>query len=216
MSPESTPRRSAFPKPVIGLAGGIGSGKSWVGRQLQDLGCGIVDSDTAAHAVLRLPEVKDQLVRWWGKQVLDAAGEPDHSAIAAETFGKAENLRRLNALVHPRVAALRDRQMADFLADPRIKAVVWDTPLLFEAGLDRDCDAVIFVKTPYDKRLQRVRQTRGWSAEDLVKREKMQIPLDKKEHLADYIVDNSGDALACLHQIRDVFSQILARKVTPA
>jgi dephospho-CoA kinase len=96
--------------------------------------------------------------------------------------------------------------------DPRARAVVWDTPLLYEVGLDRECDAVIFVNTLFDKRLERVSKSRGWTREELEKREKSQFSLDKKRYLADYVLDNGGDPEATRRQLHEIFSQILSRK----
>jgi dephospho-CoA kinase len=203
-------RHSGYPKPVIGIAGGIGSGKSVVARALADLGCGLVDADAAAHEVLQEPGVRAALRAWWGDAAFEQDGTVSRRKIAQIVFGQADELTRLNALVHPRVAARRAAAMAQFMADEDVVAVAWDIPLLFEVGLDRQCDAVIFVKVPYDKRLERVRQTRGWTDQELARREKSQIALDKKENLSDYIVDNGGDVTVAQAQVRQVFSLILA------
>jgi dephospho-CoA kinase len=197
-------------KPVIGITGGIGAGKSTVGRLFGREGCAVIDADALSHDVIQTEEVKAQLRDWLGPGVFAADGTVDRRAVAREVFGDAGRVRRLNGLIHPRVGARRDALMGGYLADPAVRAVVWDTPLLREAGLDRDCDAVVHIDAPFELRLARVRGKRGWTAEELSRREKLQFPLDKKAELADYCIDNSGDEASSLRQIQRVLSHLLA------
>jgi dephospho-CoA kinase len=94
--------------------------------------------------------------------------------------------------------------------DPQVPAIIWDTPLLFETGLYRQCDAIVFVEAPLPQRLQRVRQTRGWTQQELTRRENSQWPLDKKREISDYIVDNTADAEFVRSQLRDVLFRIIS------
>ncbi|HUO10999.1 MAG TPA: dephospho-CoA kinase [Phycisphaerae bacterium] len=197
-------------KPVIGLLGGIGSGKSCIARQFASLGCAVIDSDAVAHEVLQTADVKEILRKWLGPAVFREDGSVSRGAVAARIFNNPESTARLNGIIHPRVAQNRAKAMAQFLADPAVIAIVWDTPLLLEAGLDQECDAVVFVKAPIEQRLSRIIATRGWSAEELDRREKLQIPLDKKADIADYCIDNSGDETSSHRQVQRVLSQILA------
>lgn len=205
-------RRSGFVVPVIGVVGGIGSGKSLVSQAFADLGCGLIDSDQVAHKVLEHPAVIAQLVQWWGSDILNAQGQIERKKIARQVFGRPEEIAKLNALVHPKVDQHRRAQMENWASAGNIKAVIWDTPLLFEVGLDALCDYVVFVKVPWNIRLQRVSAARGWSEQELAKREKSQISLDKKEELSDYSVDNSGEVSNTLRQVHAIFSQILDLK----
>jgi len=95
--------------------------------------------------------------------------------------------------------------------DPQVVAYVWDTPLLFEAGLATQCDAVVFVDAPIEQRVRRVRETRGWDEAELLRRQKSQWPLDKKRRISDYVVTNTADADYARGQVREVLSRILAR-----
>jgi dephospho-CoA kinase len=92
--------------------------------------------------------------------------------------------------------------------DDSVKAFVWDTPLLVESGLHTRCDAVVFVETPLPIRIARVKG-RGWSEDELARREKSQLPLDKKRALAQYVVSNAAEADTARSQVRQVFSRIL-------
>ncbi len=177
-------------KPIIGLAGGIGSGKTEVARILDGLGCVVADADAIARQALREPEVRDTLVGWWGDDVLGADGEIDRAAVASIAFGDPHERRRLEALVHPRVAA-RSRELFD-AAPPEAPALVIDAPLLFETGLDSECDAVVFVDADEAIRRERVVGSRGWEAAEIARREESQLPLDQKRARADYILRNNG------------------------
>jgi dephospho-CoA kinase len=204
-------------KPIIGIAGGIGSGKSYVARLFGGLGCLVVHSDDQVREAYRDERVKRALRQWWGDHVFDAAGEVDRRAIAARVFNDPAERLRLEQLLHPMVAEQRDRLMAAAADDPQVLAYVWDTPLLFETGLNRECDAIVFVDAPFETRLARVRRTRGWDAAELSRREKLQTPLDTKREMSDYVIRNAADAGGpsgldrdgLRGQVRDVLSQIL-------
>jgi dephospho-CoA kinase len=198
------------PKPVIGLTGGIGSGKSFIAQLFQSQGCAVIDSDRLSHDILQSPAVKAEIRAWLGPAPFNADGSVNRKSLAGLVFQNVEKTSRLNSLIHPRVAQAREALMENYLADPGILAVIWDSPLLIEAGLNRDCDMVIFVKVPSDIRLERISGSRGWSAEELAKREKLQIPLDNKAQLADYCLDNSGDEASSLRQVQRVLSQLSA------
>ena len=198
-----------YPKPVIGLVGGIGSGKSAVADDFESLGCLVIRSDRIAHEVLEQPAVKAALRQWWGDEILAADGRVDRRAVARRTFNNPVELERLNRLVHPKVDEIRRDLMAAYRQSSAVKAVVWDTPLLVETGLYKQCDAIIFVNTPFEQRLARVQATRGWTADELKIREDRQASLDKKKEISDDVIDNGGDEAARLSQVRRVLSRIL-------
>ena len=177
--------------PVIGLAGGIGSGKSTVASAFARLGCFVIDSDARAKAALDRPEVRAQLVRWWGDAVLAPDGRVDRSKIAAKIFADPEQRRRLEQLVHPIVREDRAAMIREALA-AGARAVIVDAPLLFEAGVDAECDTVVFVDAPREQRLERVGRTRQWDEQELVRREASQLSVEEKHRRCRYIVENSG------------------------
>lgn len=198
-----------YPKPVIGLVGGIGSGKSAVADDFESLGCLVIRSDRIAHEVLEQPAVKAALRQWWGDEILAADGRVDRRAVARRTFNNPVELERLNWLVHPKVDEIRRDLMAAYRQSSAVKAVVWDTPLLVETGLYKQCDAIIFVNAPFEQRLARVQAARGWTADELKIREDRQASLDKKKEISDDVIDNGGDKAARLSQVRRVLSRIL-------
>lgn len=197
-------------KPIIGLAGGIGAGKSTVASLFAELGAAVIDSDRLNHEELNAPEVLGTLRQWWGDGVIGPDGKADRTAIRGIVGQDAGALRRLEGLVHPRIAQRTSELIAGWSSDPGIRAIVWDAPLLFEVGLADRCDCVVFVEAPAAARLARVSVGRGWSVEDLERLEKQQKPLDLKRANADYTVENNSDVSALRRQVAEVFSRILS------
>ncbi len=200
------PNKAATRKPVIGLTGGIGSGKSTVAAAFAQAGCAVINSDELNSAQLATPEVIAELASWWGDKILTETGQLDRRAIASVVFQDPTQRERLESYVHPRIARESDRLMAEFQATPSVRAIVLDSPLLLEAGLDAKCDAVIFVDADDQTRLSRVEQTRGWSEDQWRRREKSQFALDKKRGRADHVLaNNSSD----LDELRSTVDDIL-------
>ncbi len=193
--------------PVIGLCGGIGAGKSAVAGILADLGCVVSDSDRDAREVLADPEVLEVLRGWWGDDVVGTDGRLDRSRIAGRVFGDDSERARLEGLVHPRLHRLREARFRAAAADTR--ALVIDAPLLFEAELDAQCDAVLFIDAPLRRRLDRVVSGRGWDEAELHRREGAQIPLDEKRSRATHVIENHGTAMELEARVRTVLDRIL-------
>jgi dephospho-CoA kinase len=199
---------------VLGIAGGIGSGKSTVARAFAALGWVVVDSDQQAAAALLRDDVRGTLVQWWGSGVLDSSGMIDRKAVGRIVFADAAERKRLEELIHPLIArGRRDAIAAATAAAGRAPdGVVYDAPLLFEAGLDRECDAVVFVDAPRERRLERVRASRGWDEHELAKREASQWPLDRKRAGCRFVVVNDGDARGVDEQVRHVAAILTAER----
>lgn len=195
--------------PIIGVVGGIGSGKSTVAGVFASLGAAVIDSDRLNHEQLAEPEVAAQLRAWWGQRVLDESGRVDRKAVAQIVFNDPSALAALQDLVYPRISQRRDELIRAYRVDPSVRAIVLDTPKLHEAGLDRLCDAVVFVEASRAVRLARVRENRGWGESELDRRENLLDPLDKKRESADYIVVNDSDIGELRHSIERILSTIL-------
>ena len=200
-------------KPIIGLCGGVGSGKSKVASLFARAGCAVINSDELNRAQLATPEVISELVSWWGERILDATGQLDRKQIAAVIFKNTEQRKRLEAYLHPRIARESERLVGEFQADPAARAIVFDSPLLIEAGLDTKCDAIIFVDTDEETRLSRVMQNRGWSEDQWQRREKSQFALDKKRARADHVVANNSSDLDELRSSVDDILQSIERRL---
>lgn len=197
-------------KPIIGIAGGIGSGKSFVAACFGELGCRVIDSDAQVRAAYRDARICDQIREWWGAAAFDEDGQVDRGFLAKRVFSDEPERIRLEKLVHPWVNAARAEAMAQGAKENSVVAFVWDTPLLFETGLVKECDCVVFVDAPDELRAARVKQARGWDDGELKRRENLQWPLYKKRMISDYVVSNTADAAQARDQVREIFPRILA------
>jgi len=197
-------------KPIIGIIGGIGSGKTYVARLFGELGCRVISSDEQVRRAYEREDVRRQLRQWWGEEVFRADGSVDRAAVAKRVFTDAGERARLESLIHPLVRQMRDEEMAASANDAQVLAYVWDTPLIVEADLVGQCDAIVFVDAPLEVRRQRV-AGRGWDEGELMRREKSQAPLDKKRKVAKYIIRNTAGADEDVrNQVRTVLTRVVA------
>jgi dephospho-CoA kinase len=176
---------------VVGLVGSIGAGKSEAARVLAELGCVVIDADKLAKDALRRDDVKAQLRSWWGDDLFDASGSIDRAMLAQRIFADSEQRQRLEALVHPIVHETRAAEIARAKGDGK-PGVVIDAPLLLEAGSERFCDYVLCIDAPREVRVARVVTTRGWSEEELAKREAAQISITEKRERSHATIDNDS------------------------
>ena len=179
---------------VIGLIGGIASGKSAVARELAKLGAVVLDADRTAHEVLNFPHVRSLLVQRWGAEILLPSGEIDRSRLADIVFSVSptskRELRFLEETLHPVIRSEFETALKR-LRNEGEKTVVIDAPLLLEVGWEDLCNSVIFVDSPQNCRLDRARQ-RNWTIEQFSAREASQMPIEEKKRKADHLLSNSG------------------------
>lgn len=209
-APTHAPADSPRGRPVVvGLAGGVGAGKSVVARILGESGCLVLDADAEARALLDQAHIAATLKQWWGDDVLDEQGRPRRDVIASIIFSDEAERRRLEDLIHPEVLDAQRQAIAE-AAEQGLSCVVIDAPLLYEAGADAMCDAVIFVDAPDEQRLDRVRENRGWDAAELHRREKSQQPVEIKRRKAQYVVQNDAGLDHLDEQTRAVLAAIMS------
>jgi dephospho-CoA kinase len=187
---------------ILGLVGGIASGKSLVAECLRDLGAAVLDADKAGHAVLREPGIINALVDRWGKGIFEAAGQISRRAVAKIVFapGNEAERRFLEQVTHPRIEALLKEELEYIRTSPKPPpVVVIDAALLFEAAWDKLCDKILFVDAPRDVRLERA-VARGWSTEQFAAREAAQMPVQEKRERSHIVIRN----VRTLENLRDV------------
>ncbi|MGA2069019.1 MAG: dephospho-CoA kinase [Thermoguttaceae bacterium] len=180
---------------VLGLLGGVASGKSLVAKLLAERGAVALDADRAGHEALRLPHVEAAVRRQFGAGVFGPDGRVDRSRLARIVFdpsaeGKARRLG-LERLTHPEIARRLARQIETQARDAPL--VVLDAALILEAGWDKLCDKLAFVDAPPEVRRARA-AARGWTPEEFAAREAAQESLDFKRRRADVVIDNSAAA----------------------
>ena len=189
---ENADAPNANPKPTLGLTGYPGSGKSAAAAHLAGRGGGVIDADALARAAFEEPDVREQLRALFGDGVFHPDGAPDRAAIGRRVFDDADALKKLEAIVHPRVAQGRAELHLRYADDPAVRFVVEDCPLLIEAGLAKECDRVLFLDTPRDVRLARLATSRGWDDDQLAAREANQADAATRRAAADAVLTNAG------------------------
>jgi dephospho-CoA kinase len=195
--------------PILGIVGGIASGKTALARAFEDLGCARLEADKVGHEMLARRDVLCELVAEFGDGILGGDGRVDRARLAAAAFATEAGTARLNEIVGGELwPELRRRALAAAdHADPATQAVVLDAALLYESGSDELCDAVVFVEAADPERRRRAEATRGWSWDEVRRRESRQFPLSRKRGMADFIVQNNSG----LDHLRDEACRILAR-----
>ena len=193
-------------KPVIGILGGVGSGKSTVAMEFGRLGCAVIHADRIAHQVLQRPDIRDRVFEALGGAFLDAGGRVDRRKVAKAVFADPEKLKALNRIIHPQVLEEVERLVRYYQDQTDVPAVVLDVPLLVEVGWADRCDRRVFVSTDLATRVARATDL---TAEDILARENFQISLDKKAVLADNIIENNSDLSALVRQIATIFSNVM-------
>lgn len=180
-------------KPVLGIVGGIGSGKSLVAAALVARGGYLIDADHLGHEALRQPDIREQIVHRWGKALLDTDGEVQRRDLGKIVFANLADRQALEALVFPWIERRIGEEIKRGQGDPRYAFIILDAAIMLETGWDTACDKILFVEAPRPLRLDRLRRQRGWSEEELARREASQWPLEEKKGRADAVVANQGD-----------------------
>jgi dephospho-CoA kinase len=186
----ANPPAAAKPK-VIGLTGGIASGKSTVAKMFARLGAAVIDADAIAREALLSREVSEKLRKYWGKELFDGK-RPNRARVAQVAFGDPEKLRELTAWVHPPVIREMRAQLDRALTRRRVPLVVVDAPLLIEADLAAWCDLIVFVDAARAVRAGRARSARGWPEQEIRRRESAQASLAEKRRRASARINNNG------------------------
>lgn len=211
----SQQKMSGKRSPILGLTGGIASGKSLVAEAFRSLGALVLSADELAREVVRPEsETLSRLVDQFGREILQADGSLDRKVLAERVFADARAREALNRITHPAIAALAEKRLQE-LAQQGAPLVVYEAPLLFEAGAEKRVDAVLTVRI--DERLQCERLMRRDSLSEAQARARIaaQIPQAEKVSRSDYVLENSGSPEATVEQVRQLFHK-LAASTAPA
>lgn len=193
----------------IGLTGGIGSGKSTVAALLAEHGAVVIDADQIARDLVEPGEpALAALVTEFGPRILQADGSLSRGELARLAFSDPVATERLNAIMHPLIGAESARRMA---AGPSDGVVVYDMPLLVEAGQRDLVDLVVVVDVPEEIQVDRAVRQRGLDEEDVRRRMEVQAVREDRLAVADVVIDNSGDLAATRAQVEALWAQISGR-----
>lgn len=196
----------------IGLTGGIACGKSTVSAMLTELGAHIVDADRVAREVVLPGEPALQaIVEKFGQAVLSEDGTLNRPVLGSIVFGQAERLRELEAITHP---AIRKRMREQMEQAERLEAdpiVVADIPLLYETGQQSSYAGVIVVYVPHEVQRERLMNRNGLAAEEAERRIGLQMDIEKKRSMADWVIDNSGTLEETRKQVQQLWERLRSK-----
>jgi dephospho-CoA kinase len=203
---------------IVGLTGGIGSGKSTVAKLFASLGAVVIDADAIVHE-LQAPgsPVLAELAAAFGGDIIDASGALDRAALGAIAFRDDEARARLGAILHPKVGAEMARRLAAARA-AKAEVVVLDIPLLFEgrkagtgSAAQLGFDATLVVYIPEELQIERQMKRDGCDRDQAMSRIRAQLPIEEKKQLADFVIDNSGTPERTERLVRDLLADLAQR-----
>ncbi len=197
--------------PTIGILGGVGSGKSSVIRQVTEFQLQIIDADKIGHDLLQGSNVLKQLRQIFPASIFNSRGQIIRSKLAQQVFGESAEqktgLNQLEQIIHPAIRCEIKAQIQTVV--PSVDAVILDAAILLETGWAEECDHLIYIDTPEAQRIERVKFSRNWSAEELERRECTQLPLETKRQRADFIVDNSATMEQAVQQMTRILRSLV-------
>ncbi len=193
---------------VIGLTGGIGTGKSTAAAYLQKQGFAIIDADEIARQVVEPgTPLLAELERAFGRDIITAEGCLDRKALAAIVFRDAEKRKQLDAMMHGRIVQVIREQVAQHQAAGTHRGIVLDVPLLFEVGLDKQCKTTWLLTADRKTRIARVCARDGMTAEEVAARMRNQLDDGEKKKRAHQIIDNSGTVQDLERKLQDLIQR---------
>lgn len=201
---------------VIGLTGGIGTGKSEVARIFQELGAVLINADQIGHqAYTPHSEIWQEVVEAFGEKILQPSGEIDRKKLGSIVFADPDQLTRLNQIMHPRMARMVAQQVQE-LREQGAAVVVVEAALLFEAGWDSLVGEVWSTESPEDLVIKRLQSRSGLSQEETKKRIDSQMSAEERTSRSQVIVDNSGDLGELERVVRSIWDRRVKAKVEKA
>lgn len=193
---------------ILGVTGGIASGKSTVTKIFRSLGAAVVSADGLAREAVRPGSATlRQLVERFGRDILLADGTLDRKTLARTIFADPRARAALNRITHPAIAALADRRLRE-LDRQGAPLVVYEAPLLFEAGAEGRVDAVLVVRVEERLQLQRLMERDGLGEGEARARIAAQMPQEEKAARADFVIDNSGSPVETEARVRELFRRL--------
>ena len=196
---------------IIGLTGGIASGKSTAAEILNEQGAVVIDTDQLAHRIMEPGEPAWQdIVAHFGQDILNNDGSIDRGALGAIVFADAQQLQQLNRITHPR-AGERLQQELEALRRSGRQLVFIEAALMYETGMDRLCSEIWVVWVDQINQRQRLMERNGFSPEEAQQRIAAQMSLDEKARRADLVIDNNADLLQLRKQVEVAYRELLSR-----
>ncbi len=196
---------------MVGLTGGVASGKSVVSQILKEEGAYVIDADQIARELVqpRTPSWKE-LIKVFGKEILQKDGSIDRKKLAAKVFSNPQQRDQLNRILHPRVKKEMGRRMKAIGQKDPEAIVVIDAPLLIETGDHREMDKVIVVLSTEEQQIERLKERQGMDPEEARRIIASQIATEQKLKVADFVIRNEGSLEETVKRAKEVFQELKA------
>lgn len=193
---------------IIGLTGGIATGKSTAAQYLKSKGAALIDADQISHQLTQKGKKGWQLIKnEFGEEILNAAGEVDREKLGQIVFSDPEKRKKLESILHPAIISKMKAKAYQYLKENRI--VVFMAPLLYEVNLDTFCDQVWVISSKQENQLKRLKKRDNLKQAEALERIKSQLPLSKKEKRADLVILNNSTLEALKEKIDFYWSKIM-------
>jgi len=195
---------------LVGLTGGVATGKSTVAKMFKECGAVVIDADELAHEVVKpgTPAWRE-IVAFFGKTVLNQDRSLNRQALGSIVFRNPKKRRQLERIIHPRVAREQARLTKQAARADPTAVVIYDVPLLFEAGIDTRVDKTLVVTADRETQLARLKKRNGMSRVEAIRRIRSQMPLSKKVRLADIVIDGTLSRHNAMKAVRGIFLDLL-------
>lgn len=194
---------------IVGLTGGIASGKSYVATLLAQFGAAVVDADDVYHELLKTSALRQKIEEEFGPEYFLADGSLNRKKLGKLVFSDKSALVRLNSVTHPAVRKELFARLDSFAKQvPQPKLAVVVIPLLYEVGWDEHVEKVIVVSVNEKTQVERLMNRNGWSQEEALVRINSQMPLADKVARADHVIDNSGSKEETEEELRSLFTEL--------
>lgn len=194
---------------IVGLTGGIASGKSLVAKVFQDLGAHIIDADKIVHELLEPgQQAWEEVVKYFGPEIVFPDKTIDRRKLGEIVFNDAEKRAWLNQCLHPKVFAVYTARVKHLCARALHAIIVLDAALLIETGYHKKMDRIVVVYADQEQQMERLTSRDRFSREQALVRIRSQMPLSEKRKQADYVIENTGTREETEQQAREIFQKL--------
>ena len=197
---------------VIGITGGIASGKSTIAKILGSLGASVISADKICHRLVNTKSMSQKIINRWGDHVQDKYGKIERHKLGKIVFADKKELTALNRIIHPEAIKQIKNRIAKLRNESTTVAIVLDAALLVESNLIDICDITLYVDTRKNTCKARVKNSRKWPSGEITKREKFQSSLREKRGIADIVISNNQHQADTLKQVKDFWHQSITKK----
>ncbi|MGR3218331.1 MAG: dephospho-CoA kinase [Candidatus Anammoxibacter sp.] len=194
---------------IIGIVGGIGSGKSTVARIMHILGAEVIDADKLCHKLLSNRTIKKKIVNIWPHVIESDLDNINRTKLAEIAFSKKENIEHLNKILHPIVIKQIKKRISGIKRKKKKNIIVIDAALLEESKLSSLCETIVFVDTKIELRVKRCKEIRNWDEDEIRKREQFQASIETKERRAQFTINNDDSKSSTIEQVNNIWNNFL-------